>query len=59
LIRVLSNQTPEDIINAKLEFIDKIGMKDHLSMNRANGLTAMIKRMKSDANEFILNQHAN
>ena len=59
LIKVLSNQTPEDIINAKLEFIDKIGMKDHLSMNRANGLTAMIRRMKSDANEFILNQHAN
>jgi cysteine desulfuration protein SufE len=53
LIKVLSNQTPGDIINAKLEFIDKIGMKEHLSMNRANGLTAMIKRMKSDAGNFL------
>jgi len=59
LIKVLSNQTPEEIIKAKLEFIDKIGMKEHLSMNRSNGLTAMIKRMKSDAAKFILNQRTN
>jgi len=46
LIRVLSDQTPDDIIAAKLEFIDKIGLKDHLSPTRSNGLTSMIKQMK-------------
>ena len=46
LIRVLSNQTPEDIINTNLEFIDQIGLKDHLSPTRSNGLTSMIKQMK-------------
>jgi cysteine desulfuration protein SufE len=53
LIRVLSNQKPEDIVNAKLEFIDKIGMKEHLSPNRANGLQAMIDKMKRFAKEYI------
>jgi cysteine desulfuration protein SufE len=53
LVRVLSNQKPEDIINAKLEFINKIGMKEHLSSNRANGLVAMIKHMKQNANSMI------
>jgi cysteine desulfuration protein SufE len=46
LIRTLTNQTPDDIISAKLEFVDKIGLKEHLSPTRANGLTAMIKQMK-------------
>jgi len=46
LIRVLSNQTPEDIVGIKLEFIDEIGLKDHLSPTRSNGLTSMIKQMK-------------
>ena len=46
LIRVLSNQTPEDIITTNLEFIDQIGLKDHLSPTRSNGLTSMIKQMK-------------
>lgn len=49
LVRVLSGQKPEDVVNAKLNFIDKIGMKEHLSPNRANGLVAMIKHMKDDA----------
>ena len=53
LIRVLSNQKPEDIVNAKLEFIDKIGMKEHLSPNRANGLQAMIDKMKRFAEAYI------
>ena len=53
LIRVLSNQKPEDIVNAKLEFLDKIGMKEHLSPNRANGLQAMIVRMKRFAEAYI------
>ena len=49
LVRVLSGQKPEDVVNANLNFIDKIGMKEHLSPNRANGLVAMIKHMKDDA----------
>jgi cysteine desulfuration protein SufE len=53
LIRVLSNQKAEDIINAKLEFIDKIGMKEHLSPNRSNGFQAMINHMKSFARAYI------
>ncbi len=55
LIRVLSNQKPEDITETKLEFLDKIGMKEHLSPNRANGLTAMINYMKKYASNFITN----
>lgn len=49
LIRVLSNQKPQDIANAKLEFINKIGMKEHLSPNRSNGLMSMINYMKNYA----------
>jgi cysteine desulfuration protein SufE len=51
LIRVLSNQNPADIAEAKLDFIDKIGMKEHLSMTRANGLASMINHMKRIAKE--------
>ena len=46
LIRVLSDQTPDDILNAKLDFIDKIGLKENLSPTRSNGLVSMIKQMK-------------
>lgn len=46
LIRVLSGKEPDEIINAKLEFIDKIGLKQHLAGTRANGLASMIKQMK-------------
>jgi cysteine desulfuration protein SufE len=46
LIRVLSNKKPDDIVNAELKFIDAIGMKEHLSPNRANGLVSMVKKMK-------------
>ena len=53
LIRVLSNQKPEDIIKAKLEFIDVIGLKEHLSPTRANGLVSMITKMKTAALAFI------
>lgn len=52
MIRVLSGQTPKDIIEAKLEFIDQIGLKEHLSPTRANGLVSMIDRMKMDAIQF-------
>jgi len=46
LIRVLSNQTPDDIMNADLTFLDTIGLRTHLSPTRSNGLTSMIKQMK-------------
>ncbi len=46
LIRVFSNQTPEAIVNANTNFIDEIGLKEHLSPTRANGLVAMVKQMK-------------
>ena len=49
MVRVLSGQRPPDIVGARLEFIDKIGLKEHLSPTRANGLLSMIKQMKLDA----------
>ncbi|GIV32475.1 MAG: Fe-S metabolism protein SufE [Chitinophagales bacterium] len=49
LIRVLSNQKPDDIVHADLYFIPKIGLQAHLTSQRANGLAAMIKQMKLDA----------
>lgn len=52
LIKVLSNRTPDEIINADLYFIEKIGLREHLSPTRSNGLTAMIKQMKFYAMAF-------
>jgi cysteine desulfuration protein SufE len=52
LIRVLSGQTPDEIINAKLEFIQKIGMTTHLAQTRSNGLLSMVKQMKNFALAF-------
>jgi cysteine desulfuration protein SufE len=49
LIRVLNNESPENIASSNLFFIDKIGLKDHLSPTRANGLLSMVNRMKIDA----------
>lgn len=46
LIRVLNNQNAKEIIEAKLEFIDEIGLKEHLSPTRSNGLVSMVKQMK-------------
>lgn len=46
LIRVVSNHTPKEIIDADLYFIDRIGLREHLSPTRANGLLAMTKQMK-------------
>ena len=46
LIRVFSNQKPEDILSANTDFIDEIGLKEHLSPTRANGLVSMIKQLK-------------
>lgn len=49
LMRVLSDRTPDEILNADLYFIDKIGLSDHLSPTRSNGLVAMIKQIKNYA----------
>ena len=46
LVRVLGGLSPEEILNTDLQFIDEIGLKDHLSPTRANGLVSMIKQMK-------------
>src|SRR4051794_39064449 len=52
LIRVLSGQSPDDIIHAKLDFIRKIGMMTHLAQTRSNGLLSMVKQMKNYAVAF-------
>lgn len=49
LIKVLSGQTPDEILNAKMDFIARIGMMTHLAQTRSNGLLAMIKQMKNYA----------
>jgi len=55
LIRVLSDHTPQEILDADLYFIDRIGLRDHLSPTRSNGLLAMLKQMRMYALAF---QHA-
>ncbi len=45
LIRVLSGRTPDEILNSQLNFVEEIGLKDHLSPTRSNGLLAMMKQM--------------
>ncbi|MFW9597696.1 MAG: SufE family protein [Paludibacter sp.] len=52
LIQVLSGHTPDEILNTELYFIDKIGLKEHLSPTRSNGLVAMVKQMKMYALAF-------
>ena len=52
LIKVLSGHTPDGILNADLHFIEKIGLKEHLSPTRSNGLLAMIKQMRMYALAF-------
>ncbi len=52
LIQVLSNHTPHEILNADLYFIDKIGLKEHLSPTRSNGLVSMVKQMRLYAMAF-------
>ena len=56
LIRVLSGQTPDDIINTKLDFIREIGMMSHLAQTRSNGLLSMVKQMKNYALAFKVKQ---
>lgn len=52
LIRVLSGHTPQEILDADLYFIEKIGLKEHLSPTRSNGLLAMVKQMRVYALAF-------
>ena len=52
LIKVISGHTPDEILNADLYFIEKIGLKEHLSPTRSNGLLAMVKQMRMYALAF-------
>ena len=52
LIKVLSGHTPDEILDADLYFIDKIGLKEHLSPTRSNGLLSMVKQMRMYALAF-------
>ena len=56
LIQVLDNQTPDDILKADLHFIDDIGLSEHLSPTRSNGLLAMVKQMRLYALAFQAKQ---
>jgi len=58
LIRVLSGEKPDDIVNADMTFIDQIGLKEHLSPTRSNGLVSMVKQMKLYALAFKTQQNA-
>lgn len=53
LIRVLNNESPKDVATAELSFIDEIGLHEHLSPTRSNGLASMVKKMKLSALEAI------
>ena len=57
LIRTFSNQKPSDILSADMQFIDEIGLKEHLSATRANGLVSMIKNIKMYALAFDSQQN--
>lgn len=59
MIRVLSGHTPEEIVNAKLDFINRIGMTTHLAQTRSNGLLAMVKQMKNFAYVYQLQNQSN
>lgn len=54
LLRVLSGHTPDEILGADLYFIDRIGLSEHLSPTRSNGLVAMVRQMKNYATAFKL-----
>lgn len=58
LIRVFSGHTPDEILNAGFDFLDKIGLKEHLSPTRSNGLLSMIKQIELYARAFKLKNNA-
>jgi cysteine desulfuration protein SufE len=55
LIQVMNKETPETILKTDLHFIKEIGLQEHLSPTRANGLVGMVKRMKTEALKYINN----
>ena len=55
LLRVLSDQRPEDVLHADLYFIERIGLREHLSPTRSNGLLAMIRQIKTYAKDILDN----
>ncbi|MFN8351106.1 MAG: SufE family protein [Flavobacteriales bacterium] len=57
LVRVFNDRTPQEILGASTEFIDQIGLRAHLSPNRANGLSAMIDQMKRYALAYSAQSH--
>lgn len=57
LIRVLSGHTPQEILDADLYFIDRIGLREHLSPTRSNGLLAMLKQMRMYAMAYQVKNH--
>ncbi len=59
LIRVLSGHTPDEIINAPLNFINEIGMTTHLAQTRSNGLLSMVKQMKNYALAYKIKNQIN
>lgn len=58
LIRVLSNHTPKEIVDADLYFIDKIGLREHLSPTRSNGLLSMVKQIRMYAVAYQAKENA-
>ena len=58
LIQVISGHTPKEILDADLYFIDKIGLRDHLSPTRSNGLLAMVKQSKAYALAYNMKENA-
>ncbi|MFV0272082.1 SufE family protein [Macellibacteroides fermentans] len=58
LIKIISDHTPDEILNADLYFVDKIGLKEHLSPTRSNGLVAMLKQMRLYAMAFKSREEA-
>ena len=59
LIRILSGHTPDGILEAKLDFINKIGMNTHLAQTRSNGLLSMVKQMKNFALAYKIKHTVN
>jgi cysteine desulfuration protein SufE len=57
MVRAFNNQSPTDVLNADMAFVDKVGLKEHLSPTRANGLVSMIKQMKFYALAFQTKQN--
>ncbi len=58
LMRVLNDRTPDEILGADLYFIDKIGLSEHLSPTRSNGLVSMVKQIRNYATAFKLIHNA-